>query len=249
MYNDAWDDFFGNPILKNYLTEADEMQAAQEQEQPVPAPEGAGSGADIEQLSADLKDGHITQDDLIDMYKSGKVSKDDIQAIVSSVEGEQAQAEAPGEDEPQSEEELFAQQIDQTNDMFVKFALYDKVADMTDKLNYFKDNFEDIQSDMYGEVLQLREFLNILSNLIFTIETSVAYQMYGSILLQLTELFNTYNQEDKAEALHDKIQDAEKEDYRSGEKSPDPVDEWADKNQSHLMPDEEAQPDLTATNP
>ncbi len=91
--------------------------------------------------------------------------------------------------------------------MFVKFALYDKVSDLTEKLAYFKENFDDVKSDIYSRVLQLSEFLNILSSLIFSIETPVSYQMYGSILLQLTELFDEYNNEQRAEQAQDNIDD------------------------------------------
>ena len=94
--------------------------------------------------------------------------------------------------------------------MFVKFALYDKVAELTEKLEYFKENFDDMQSGIYDRVVQLNEFLNILSSLIFSIETSVAYQMYGSILLQLTELFDQYNQVSQANQEKDTTQQMEK---------------------------------------
>jgi len=173
------------------------------------------------------------------MYKSGKLTKDDIESIIQGVESPEDPGEemAPGEEEP-TEEELFAQQIDQTNDLFVKFSIYDKINELTDKLNYFKDNFEDIQSSTYERVIQLREFLNILSNLVFNIETSVSYQMYGSILLQLTEIFTEYNANLSKDTIQDIHKEKELEDYRDGDKTADPVEQWADENKSHDMPDE-----------
>ena len=234
--DESWNLFFGNPLIRSYLTE-DELPPEE-----APAPEGAPAEptGDVDQLAADLAAGTITQDDLINMYKAGSISKEDIAAIVAQVENPDASGEgqemAPGEEEP-TEEELLAMQIEQTNDLFVKFSLYDKIVDLEDKLEYFKDNFEDVQSDMYQRTLQLKEFLNILSNLIFSIETAVAYQMYGSIMLQLTELFNEYNQMEKVQDVKETQDDKDNEDYRSGKKSSDPVDHWADKNQSHLMKD------------
>ena len=121
--------------------------------------------------------------------------------------------------------------------MFIKFSLYDKTLDLIDKLNYFKENFDDIQSSEYEKVLQLREFLNILSNLIFNIETAVAYQMYGSILLQLTEIFTEYKSKDEAGALKEAIKDKSKEAYRDGSKSANPIDIWADDNRADDMPE------------
>ncbi len=201
---DIWEDFFNHPLLASVIEEASavdsdddpelegEDEMAPEAAPAAPKQSGGGGeeGMDLEQLSADFQNGDISQEDLVKMYQTGKISKEEIQQIISNVES--------GE-EPQSEEELLAQQIDQTNDMFIKFALYDKIAELTEKLGYFKENFEDTRSSMYERVIQLSEFLNILSNLIFSIETPVSYQMYGSILLQLTELFDEYNQEQQKE--------------------------------------------------
>jgi hypothetical protein len=100
MYNKAWDSFFGNPILKNYLEEAEmppEDQASQGEPQE--------SNADIEGLSKDFQDGHLTQDDLINMYKAGKITKDDIQQIISAVEngGQEGEPQNPDEEVPTEE--------------------------------------------------------------------------------------------------------------------------------------------------
>jgi len=229
--NTGWDNFFGNPLIRTYLEEAAHCAASNLIEE---------SDSDLEQLSADLAQGTIDQDDLISMYKAGKISKDDIQTILTSAEGgdESGQPIDPQTGEPQlSEEELLAQQIDQTNELFVKFSIYDKIIELNDKLTYFEDNFEDIQSDLYERVTQLKEFLNILSNLVFNLETAVSYQMYGSILLQLTELFNEYNNEIEKKRMTDELKDREKEAYRDGDKTADPIEKWADQNESNLMPD------------
>jgi len=206
--DDIWKDFFNDPLLSKIIEEAGMVDSDQDSNMDgsdengeAPSEPGAtpkepeGSKVNLEQLTADFQAGSIEQEDLIKLYQSGKVSKEDIQQVIAQVEGE----------EPEDEEELMSQQIDQTNDTFVKFALYDKIQELTDKLDYFKENFDNTQSNIYQRVLQLREFLNILSSLIFQIETTVSYQMYGSILLQLTELFNEYNNVQKGEkAIEDK---------------------------------------------
>ena len=240
MNNSIWDSFFGNPIISSYLTESDEQAAMQDQQaQGNPDVSQSEDPQDIDQLAEDLRQGAISQEDLIGMYKTGKISKEDIESIIQQVENPPA-AEGDGQDlapdqEP-TEEELLAQQVDQTNDLFVKFSIYDKITELTDKLNYFKDNFEDIQSETYNRVLQLREFLNILSSLVFNIETAVAYQMYGSILLQLTEIFEEYNKISGVQKIKDSIRDEKNKEFRSGQLSADPVDRWAADNKSHLMP-------------
>jgi len=253
MYNEsgnAWDTFFGNPLIKTYLTENAQEMAMGVRDDAQVEPQNQ---QDIQQLAGDLQDGTLTQDDLVNMYQTGAISKEDIQSIIGIVQGEGGEGEPPqdpnaminGEEQPPTEEELLAQQIDQTNDLFVKFSIYDKVNELTDKLDYFKDNFEDVQSDMYERVVQLREFLNILSNLIFNIETAVSYQMYGSILLQLTEIFGEYNAISGEDAQANIIRDKMNEDYRSGQKTTDPVANWANKNQSDEMNQDH---DYTTTN-
>lgn len=205
-----WNDFCGNPVLRRIIEEAE----IPEEDTLPPEEAQQASPDDIDGLANDLKSGTLTQDDLINMYKAGKLSQDDIKMIIEKVDNEEGDpgAEQPQDAEPQSEEELLAQQIDQTNDMFIKFALYDKTMDLTDKLNYFKDNFENINSDLYKQVNQLGEFLNILSTLIFNLETPVAYQMYGSILLQLTDLFTEYNQNVKPQEIKNDIIQQQKQD-------------------------------------
>ncbi len=219
---DIWESFFNDPLLARILEEAGAemvdsdddptIDGSQDGEEPSEDDGGQGSDMNLEQLAADFQEGNLDQEDLIKLYQSGKISKEEIQQIVAQVEGE----------EPQDEEELMNQQIDQTNDMFVKFALYDKIIELTEKLDYFKENFDNTRSDIYERVLQLGEFLNILSSLIFSIETSVSYQMYGSILLQLTELFNEYNQVQKVENAQENVED-EQEDAEHKSKIEDQI--------------------------
>ncbi len=205
---EVWESTYINPHLRHIIEEAglelvpgdddpslDGKPQAQlppeQQMQQEEIPEGDGA-LNLEQLAADFQQGNLQEEDIIKLYQSGQLSKEQIQMIMGQGQ----------EGEPESQEELLSQQVTQTNDMFVKFALYDKIVDLTEKLGYFKDNFDDIKSDTYERVLQLSEFLNILSSLIFSVETQISYQMYGSILLQLTELFNEYNQEQEQEKKH-----------------------------------------------
>jgi len=246
MQNNAWDEFFGNPLISSYLEEAELFEEEMPEESGDAGDTGDTGGSlseeEIAKLAEDLKAGHITQDDIVNMYKSGKVSQEDVQKIISLVEGgEPGEAGPEGEVEGQqpTQEELLAQQIEQTNDLFIKFALYDKIIELTEKLDYFRDNFDDLKSDLYQQTLQLREFLNILSNLVFNIETPVAYQMYGSLLLRLTELFKEYNQTVKPQKdREDLVQDIQREAIDSGDVPTSPEEQWADSNKSNLVSDE-----------
>jgi hypothetical protein len=234
MYNNTWDAFFGNPVIGSYLTEAEVAQEEQLPEQP------ESETAGLDQIKQDFDQGIVDQNDLVQMYKTGKLTQDDIASIISpedaSGQGQEEQPIDPETGEPVlSEEELFAQQIDQTNDMFVKFSIYDKIGELQDKLDFFQENFDDIQSDTYQKVVQLKEFLNILSSLVFSIETTVAYQMYGSLLLQLTEVLTEYNQ---TRARTSEQKKAEISEFRSGEKTSDAAENWGNDNKSDLIDQE-----------
>jgi hypothetical protein len=219
--NNTWRKFLEDPRLKRIIEEAQEDISSDDDPElsgentdtGESAPEGAPQeqGPDLEGLIQDFQQGNITQDDLIKKYQQGEISKDDVQQIINAAEG--------GE-EPQSQEELLSQQVDQTADLFVKFALFDKINELNEKLEHFQDNFNDTQSGIYDKVIQLKEFLKVLSSLIFSIETNVSYQMYGEILLQLTELFNDYNKEQverkaRMDAQEEKDEEEDKEKLRS----------------------------------
>jgi hypothetical protein len=184
--------FFENNLIKEILTEAaqevnsdDDLPAADNQIPDQANVSDEAGSSKIDTLKSKFQSGEITQDDLIKMYKNGEITQNEIQQIIQDVQNTDAQ-------QP-TEEELFAQQIEQTNDLFIKFALYDKTIELSEKLKYFKENFKDTNSELYTKVMQINEFLNILSNLIFNLETSVSYQMYGNILFQLTDLFEKYS--------------------------------------------------------
>lgn len=237
--NETWNEFFGNPIIGAILEEAEQQQEQPQENTQEESDGGKASDDEINKLAGDLKSGHLSQDDLIDMYKSGKLSQADIKKIVDQVEGGEGGDEGeeqPMDAEPATEEELLAQQIEQTNDLFVKFALYDKIIELTEKLDYFKNNFEDIRSDIYQRVLQLREFLNVLSNLVFNLETAVAYQMYGSLLLQLTDLFKEYNNKIKPrKEAEEKAQKAKQDLIDQNDIAVTPEEKWAEQNKSDLL--------------
>ncbi len=207
---DLWEREYMNPTLRRIIEEAgldiidsdddpvlDNKDTPPAEMPPEEVPEGDGA-LNLEQIAADFQQGNLTEEDLMKLYQGGQISKEMIQQIMGMT---------TGSEEPQSEEELLAQQVTQTNDMFIKFALYDKITDLTEKLSHFKENFDDIQSSIYERVLQLSEMLNILSSLIFNIETPISYQMYGSILLQLTELFDEYSKTQNAQIAQEEMKD------------------------------------------
>jgi len=170
-----WDTIYEAEIISRLVEEAAPKEVHSDDD---PTPEESTSS--IETLIQGYQEGKITEEDLINMYKKGQLTQDDILQIQDAING--------AEDENVSPEELFAQQIEQVNDNFIKFGLYDKINNLQEKLDDFLENHP-VQDKLTTEVIQLNNFLKILNSLVFSLDTSVAYQLYGSIEIKLIELF------------------------------------------------------------
>lgn len=103
-----------------------------------------------------------------------------------------------GEEGPQpSEEDIFAYELEGTEDKFLQFTLYDKLTNLSSKIRILQDN---IKNDSSAEYLQMVEnlkhysqYLDVLNELIFSISTSVVYKILGQIELELIDLLQVYN--------------------------------------------------------
>jgi len=164
--------------------EAPQEQAAQPQQEGVPQEEdGLLSPEELQQMAQALQSGEMTEEDLKGLMDQGKINNIDVQMIQESM--------------PSPEEEQ-AQQINQVQEMVVRFNVYDKIMALDAKLDLFIENFHDGGSDFYGEVQQIHEFVKVLNTLIFNLEINLVYQMYASLETQLIELFETYKDNPEA---------------------------------------------------
>jgi len=175
-----WDTIYEAEIISRIVEEAAPKEVHSDDD---PTPEESSSN--IETLIQGYQEGKITEEDLIDMYKKGQLTQDDIMQIQDALNGSQEEV---------SPEELFAQQIEQVNDNFVKFGLYDKVNNLQEKLDDFLENHP-TYNELTTEIIQLNDFLKILNSLIFSLDISVAYQLYGSIELKLIDIFKKVAQQ------------------------------------------------------
>lgn len=201
----VWDSFYGNPVLAGLLEEAEaKLKSVDSDDDPTPE---EGKNQNVEQIAQSFMNGDLGEEELTRMYQSGALTREDIEQILELADG----AAPEGESIPP--EELFAQQIEQVNDSFIRFSLFDKINDLKDKLDDFVENFGDVTSPIYDEVQRTQEFLKILSSLVFTLDVSVVYQMYGSIELRLIEMFDEYEKLQHKEIAAEKAKDIIEDDY------------------------------------
>ena len=98
---------------------------------------------------------------------------------------------------PVSEQDQFSMEIDGTEDKFLQFVLYDKLGDLSAKIDILREN---IKNDKAAEALDLvanldhySQYLQVLNELIFSISTSVVYKILGQIELELIDMLQIYN--------------------------------------------------------
>ena len=110
----------------------------------------------------------------------------------------QGQAPQNGQHQaPQDPRDVFADQIQGVEEKFVQFVLYDKLGELSSKINILQENIKNDAKDNFLELgLKLEhytQYLNVLNELIFSMDTSVIYQLLGQIELELIELLQAYS--------------------------------------------------------
>ena len=156
-----------------------QAQAGQEgqMEEPLLSPE------ELQQLIQGFQSGEITEEMLKQMVDEGQINNTDIQML---------QEQMPSPEEEQ------AQQINQVQEMVIRFNIYDKIMNLDSKLEIFIENFHEVGSGFYKDVEQVHEFIKVLNTLIFNLEINLVYQMYASLELQLIQLFEDYKENQEA---------------------------------------------------
>jgi hypothetical protein len=124
-------------------------------------------------------------------YKPG--DEQPIQPGQTSADNSQPQDEQA----PIPEQDMFSMEIDGTEDKFLQFVLYDKLGELSSKIDILRDN---IKNDKAAEALKLvsnldhySQYLQVLNELIFSISTSVVYKILGQIELELIDMLQIYN--------------------------------------------------------
>lgn len=158
-----------------------EQEAAAGQEGAGEAGEAGEAGLlspeELQQLIEGFQTGEVTEETLKQMLDAGQINNTDIQML---------QEQMPSPEEEQ------AAQINQVQEMVIRFNVYDKIMNLDSKLELFIENFNEVGSGFYKDVQQVHEFIKVLNTLIFNLEINLVYQMYASLELQLIQLFEDY---------------------------------------------------------
>lgn len=115
------------------------------------------------------------------------------------------------EQEQPSEEDIFNYELQGAEDKFLQFTLYDKLLDLSSKIEILLDNVKNDTSteniDLIKNLEHYSQYLDVLNELIFSISTSVTYKLIGQIELELINLLEIYNAHLETKAIQNKDED------------------------------------------
>jgi len=99
-------------------------------------------------------------------------------------------------DPGQQEQENFIQELNGTQDKFLQFILYDKLLDLSNKIETIRENFQ-IKDSEYDNIFntkleQYGQYIEVLNELIFSISTATVYNIVGQVELELIQLLKNY---------------------------------------------------------
>ena len=103
---------------------------------------------------------------------------------------------APAEPEEPSEEDVFNMELSGTQDKFLQFVLYDKLNELSNKIEIIKDSIQ-IKDTTYdlkftGKLDQYAQYIEVLNELIFSISVNTVYNIVGQVELELIALLEDY---------------------------------------------------------
>jgi cobalamin biosynthesis protein CobT len=167
---------------------------------PEDAPEDSGSGEEappedgesqeepllseeeLQQLAQDLQQSEDMEADVKELLDSGKINQADVEILGQLLQGSQ---------EPTPDEER-AYQINNIQEMVIRFSIYDKLNDLEGKLEIFTDHFPNIDDEFYKDVAQIHEYIKVVNTLIFNLEINLVYQLFANLEMKLIQLFTEY---------------------------------------------------------
>jgi len=179
----------------------------------------------VMQVAQAYVNGELTDQDIQQQLQSGNITEDDLQAIQQAVQQLQSQNEQ--DLTPEQKEELFKQQIDSTSDTFIRITLYDKFNELKTKLENFIDNNLKTNNEIDDKLKYLKNYIEILTSLTYSMDVNLLYQMYVSIEIKLINLIREslgLGEDDEIEGYFDNLIKDNKEKEKIFEKySPDNI--------------------------
>jgi len=137
---------------------------------------------ELQQLAQNLQQSEDMEADIKKLLDSGKINQSDVELLGQMLQGSQ---------EPSPEEER-AYQINNIQEMVIRFNIYDKLNDLESKLEMFTDNFPNIDEEFYKDVAQVHEYIKVVNTLIFNLEINLVYQLFANLEMKLISLFTDY---------------------------------------------------------
>jgi len=150
-----------------------------------PTPDTGLSDEDKQAIVQGLQSGEISEKAFQSMVKDGKIDEEDAQEIMQMLQQGQQEQEMTSEEQQMM-------QINQIQDMTVRFSLYEKYTELNQKIEYFLDFFQDINTPFYKEIENIKSYIDVISNLIFALEINLLYQLFFQIESKLIDLFQEY---------------------------------------------------------
>jgi len=112
----------------------------------------------------------------------------------------QDQSQQPPEEQDQdpqpSEEEIFQAENAGTQDKFVQFILYDKLAELSNKIETIRNNIQirdpEFDNEFNDKLNYYAQYVEVLNEIIFSVSTSTVYNIVGQLEIELISLLESY---------------------------------------------------------
>ena len=118
------------------------------------------------------------------------------QAQQQAAADEQAQQQQAAADEQAQKEQLFNAELVGAQSKFVQFVIYDKLSDLSDKIEIMKDQLQinDVDYDLqFSDKLdKYSQYIEVLNELIFSVSVSTIYNIVGQLEIELIQLMEDY---------------------------------------------------------
>jgi len=138
------------------------------------------SEEELQQLIEQLQQSENMEADVKKLLDDGTINQADVEIL-----GQALQSEPSPEDERQF-------QINNIQEMVIRFSIYDKLNALENKLDLFAENFPNVDTTFYKDVTQIREYIKVINSLIFNLEINLVYQIYANLEMKLISLFQEY---------------------------------------------------------
>jgi len=132
------------------------------------------------QIAQGLRSGEIKEEEIKQAYDQGQLTDADIQAIQSMLQNQNID-ELP----PEEQEKIFEKEIEGMTDNFIRLNLFDKINELSKKIENFIDNSND--EKLIEKFKLIKNYLDILEALIFNLDVNLIYQLYVTLELKTIE--------------------------------------------------------------